>query len=237
MIGNILVFLAAAAFFFVVLQVFLSNEQHKALAHRLIGYWLTIDSMKSKVWLERLRYPRTTRLMLAFAMMPTATFFVGAYFNQKPSPDGEFEVLYPLLLMTISFTVGWATLRFALAGSTLLQAALRASLALMICLVPIIAVFTWSSFNMALLRVNGDITTLQTLWVGIFITLFLLSAGVVIIWCGIAAPLFITAIFHVCLVVAEFVVRRITEYEKGPVAAAGLLFGAAAALLKALSPS
>ena len=90
---------------------------------------------------------------------------------------------------------------------------------------------------------TGGPATLKTLGVALSMLLFLLSyvfsihfmVLTLIFWIAVAIPMFVIYGISGLLVIAEFAVRRIAEYPKGPILAISALVFAVGALLKALS--
>jgi hypothetical protein len=232
------------------LEILLSNPQKQRLSDKLLWLWFWLAEAKKQSLLNWVR--KRSRAVVTISVLLASLYAAWAFRNAAISSPGASTIIPALLIVAFAFWLGLKIVRRTLDSPSLLSAFLRASLFVLIAIMPLtifllmVMVFKdtvlslVSSFAQSVAERQATLGSLGLalfalffLWAFIFSVHFTVLA--LIFWSTVAVPLLLIYAVGALLAIIELIVRRTIEYPKGPIlAVSGLLF-AVGALLKFLS--
>jgi hypothetical protein len=235
MLANLVVFLSASVAVLALLDFLLSEGQKETISDRVTRMWNWLDETKRVPVLDILRTPRSQSAFVGVIVCAA----IGPMLYLSLS-SGFLEVPVRLLSTAVIaiLTVAWfgrKIISVIMKGRTALQLFGRLSLVF----VPVIVFWVFLNENpMRLMKWFGlDVQSPEGLIFGaaFLVTFGLLVASnvLVLFWLASAGLVLFIYLGSLILVVAEFTMRRIAEYPKGPILAGSVALGSITALIKA----
>jgi hypothetical protein len=240
MLGTLVIALSAAVAVLALLDFFLSKAQKEWLSNAVIRMWSILDEARGWSFSDWVKQPRARWwLALSLGIFPTllisqSEFLINRFVDKSTATPKlnwidivahitAFMIAVPLLFLLAWSLLAWLLQRRKLNLAVILLAASVGYLVVVVFMMLIHGYFTGEGF--------GPVRHPVLIWVQTLAALpFLLAflcALLVLLSIGVAY------VASATLYVAEFVVRRIAEYPKGPVLALSALLGGVAALIKA----
>jgi ABC-type xylose transport system permease subunit len=218
------------------LNLLLSGQQKDRINDFVLRLWAFLDYAKGTPWLAWLR--RFQAYILGASVVTGVFFIYWTISHRVPSivPTLLSDIIFGVLLVIVCMWFGYRIIRQTLRARSLGRASLRATVYLVLVLLPSFAlIYVALHYQAELTHPPNPPTIFQAIWVILFIASVLLGFLVLIFWAAIAIPLALAIVLAVVLAVIEFIVRRIAEYPPGPILGVSVLCGAIVAILKLLT--
>jgi len=239
MLTSLLIFLGISGVCVKLLDFYMSDGQKKWLNDRMMQTWNCLDEAKRVAVLDILRSKRVQRILgSVFAVIAVIAILLPILLlwgDPDFTPDSwVWEAIDDVTLLVVSVLMIWLGIKILYAilrGRTALQTFVRMSLTLIIACSPLILI-------VAIIVSVGPLTRIDNQSVAVLL-FFALCISVVIteilliFWLATAVVVLIIYSGSLLLYMIELSARRIAEYPKGPVLAAGTLMGMIGALIKA----
>jgi hypothetical protein len=228
------------------LDLLLSEKQKESFSRQVLRTWSRIDDLKiafSRIWARRAdeSFQIVTAGLLALILAMNVIYHV--YRQVVRIVDGEHVMnFWGDLILFAGMQAGaiWLAdklmIEFTLRATTIYRAAVRVSLMA-------IPVFIASLVTVALVadagRRAGSLTYRFSNWDELLLVVYpimiTLGAVATLFWTILALPILMMAVLSAMLFVGELILRRVAEYQKGPIIGASLLFALVGGIYKSLS--
>jgi hypothetical protein len=236
---------AIATFVLKVLDVFLSDAQKAWLDNRTLRAWHWLAEAKQK---SLLNWLQDFRPSIAWAGVVIVAVYMTWAFEKAVAPPSQ-VITVAILIAAVGLWFGLRIIRVILAAPTLSRAVVRATVVVVITILPAViffgVVYTFSGDLIGLAKSFAAAAAAKQMTLGLapfalfFLVVLILCVHLTVIalifWTVVAVPLLAVYLLTVALFSSEFVVRRIAEYPKGPILAGSALFGALAGVFRILS--
>jgi hypothetical protein len=238
-ISTALIVSAAILLVLSLLEVFLSDAKKRRINDSTVQLWNVLDELKARRLLDCLQTRRPW--LLGTGVLFAVAFILWAESTHQPTgPAGIRDIILAFVVFGPGLWFGLTIARWILRATTLLRAVARATVSIVISLLPIPlaeieAIFVLPHLpSIAIPDPTLGIALGQLLIITATLASAFFTAIAVIFWCPVAIPLALIYIASVLIFVAEFVLQRIAEYSRGVLAAVIVIVVALVAFLKVI---
>jgi hypothetical protein len=227
-------------------DIFLSDPQKKWIEDRILRLWLWLAEAKQYSILDWLR--QYYRWIVGIAVLLVSSYvswivwstITTNFDNHKTLRSAIDTALFGAAISALGLWYGFNIVRATLRSRSLLSATLRATIFVVIALLPLVIIgaiaprFAQSILPSLLTsQPKPGIAIAQLLTIVVLIASVHFTAISLIFWATVAGPLLLVNALTILLLISEFLIRRIAEYPKGPILAASAIVGVIAAIIKA----
>lgn len=238
---------ASAVFALALLDVLLSDKQKQWLDHHTLRLWNWLDDAKRK---SLLNWLQGHHRLIVWSGVVLVSIYMAWAFEKALAPLTQ-VIPIAVCIFAVGLFFGLKIVRNILRASSLFRAVVRATVIVIVTLAPAIvffgSVYHFQQDFLGLAKEYANAATAHalTLPLALFALFYIwalvlcvhLTVIAIIFWLVVALPLAAIYLVSIILFFAEFLVRRIAEYPKGPIFAASLLLGAISGVFRVVLAS
>jgi hypothetical protein len=234
MFANIVIGLSGFVATLSLVDFFATDIQKRRLSDWVLSVWNWLDEIKKRTFVEWFKRPRPQKGFLVAVVGLTfavSTVFQSKFFNLLGLYEGWFLIAAVVGCgSAVAFWVGRRLSKRISKAQTLQEVPYITKSFIRVPILLTLAITGLWLFDLSFVRWMPEYIVVAILFLSLIAFVSSITIGIFMI--VLVFPFLLADMLASCLRTAEFVVRRVAEYPKGPILALSVLAGGVAAVLK-----